>query len=362
MSQTFTPLTPIYHPRLDSWGLAKRTRIWMADGGYNSVDDIQEGDYVLGITFQIEQDYLPRHEDPHHEANFVKIWRPILAARKVLGVNVVEARPWQVTFGEAEKMTEDRRLIAGGETQLVTFPLSARETRTRPLVECRTSVANPRVEADFMRGEQLDPEASHAHGEPVFRPTPYSGQQRGEMIVTVPYEAYGGQMKMIRTDVRPHKRYLYKQVREVIPLKESYPLYQIKLQPDTDPETGAPVRANLIAQTPFKGGKKKRVVQADHLSRKRMTAKNWEDYMDDWDGWVKTHQGEKGRDDSPQAMDFESEMQGQFYMSQRPDMAKELQQQYGLHGGYLNGGILIEVPIDLAGGEAPEIDFHFGTQ
>lgn len=361
----FSPLTPFHHPALDTWGLAKRTRVWMADGGYLPVDEVRPGDHVLGLSFHIERDYLPRHEDPHHESNFVQVRRPVLTARRVLGVREVQARPWQVTFGDAEAQAETRRLVCGADTQIVRFPLSGRETLTRRVVDCPTALENPRVATQTMEAKQLDEEASHAHGEAVYRPTQFSGQARGEMLVTVPYEAYGGQMKMLRTDVRPYNRYLYSQVREVVPLTESYPLYQLALQPDTDPKSGAPLRCNCIVQTPFKPGSKKRRVMADHLSRARMETEDWGQYMAEWDSWVNQKQRGASAPDQAKPVDYESESQGQHYLAQEPGMARELEAQYGLKGGFLNGGILVEVPVSLhatlgAGADSvPEVHYQF---
>jgi hypothetical protein len=234
---------------------------------------------------------------------------------------------------------------------------------SKKLVECATAVENPRVEPFVLQAQQFDQEASANFQENVYRPTQFTGQQRGEMAVIIPHEAFGGQLSMVPTDKKPYNRYLFLQVREVKPLGDAFPLYQVKLQPDTHPETGAPLRCNMIVQTPFPQGKRKREIIADHLSRARLTAKSWDAYMQEWDHWVENHQKRQTGPTTAKKTDYESEAQGQFYLSQKPEMAKSLEQQFGIKGGFLNGGILIDVPVDVRAHapEMPTINFRYST-
>lgn len=340
----FSALTPLYHEELDDWGLARGTRVWMADGGYKAVEELAEGDMVLGVSFRVETEWLPRHPDRQHPSNFVRVRRPYLVARRVLAVRKVEARAWQLTFGTAERQSEARRLVAGADTRVVRAPLSATLDTSMRIVDLPTAVENPRVGCRYMEDRILDPAASLREGRPVYIDNPAAGEPRGEMVTVIPMEAYGGQMGFIRTDVRPYTRYLFLQVREVVPIHERFPLYQIEVQPDT--EGGVPVRANLVAQTPFRPGRRKSRVVVDELSRRRMEARDWNEYVRSWDEWVK-EQRSRARSVQTEEREVETEVQGQFYATLQPEIAAELERRYGIRGGFLNGGILIDLPVDL---------------
>lgn len=350
---SFSPLTPLASDHLDAWGFAKGTRVWMANGSYKTVEQIEKGDHVFGITWQKEDDYLPiAGATGRPEDNIVKVWRPILTARKVLDIAIIKARPWQLTFGDHEEQQDTRRLVAGGYTAINVFPFYHEENHAKSLVRCHTSVQNPRVQTETRAGQELDTEATSQAGRPVYRPTALTNTPRGELALIVPYEIYGGQLKMISGDIRRYNRYLFAQMREIVPLQKPTSLWQFKLQADTKEVNAASEdnpRCNMIAQTPFAPEKKKSRVALDNqhfqFPNADLSMTNPEVFKQKWEAWAKEMKESQGKEEnSAEIEQQEVSVQGQFYESQRPEIAQDLKKSYNIEGGWLNGGILITVP------------------
>ena len=180
----------------------------------------------------------------------------------------------------------------------------------------------------------------------MYRPTPYTGTPVGDMATIIPYEAYGGQAGLLRADIRSYNRYLFSQVREVIPVKATTELYQLKLVADTKPEYGIgegdKPRSNMICQTPFSDKKKKRKVISDYMSAEVAAVQDVKDFEKRWDEWnTDKPQITKGK-----AKIISSTSQGMYYDSKNdPKLSAGLEKYYGIKGGFLNGGILLDIPI-----------------
>jgi hypothetical protein len=364
MSYSFSPYTPLYHEALDDWGLSAGTRVWNANGSFVPVESLSAGDIVFGISFDLEDEYLPLKDNPVDPSeNIVKVWRPVLRARRVLGVETVTARAWQLTFGEHTKQYEARRLVGGADTHVTLFPLTHQFTVSKRLVDIQTAVAetNPRVGSGEREAMELDIEWSMAEGRPMYRPTPFTGQPCGELATIIPYEAYGGQTGMLRADIRPYSRYLFSQVREVVPVQEASVLYKLHLQPDT-PATNSGVapdalpRCNVICQTPFAEEKKSRRVASDRMSQEVSGVTDPADFMARWDEWAARRETKRPGPSGPVSKEkISTTMNGMFYDSQRdPEKAQALERYYGLQGGFLNGGILVDLPVDPHAHRAPD--------
>lgn len=345
----FSPLYPKYHEAIDDWGLSKGTRIWMGSGSFQPVETVEAGDYVFGVTFQLEDVALG--EDKNGREQLAKAWRPRLSAREVLGVRTVQARSWQMTFGDAEAQYESRRLVAGGDTKVDVFPVDNLIRNAKRLVETPTAVENPRVDTEKREAKRLDPEWSKEAGERKYRPTEFTGMPRGELVAIIPYEAYGGQIGLFNTQVRPYNRYCFSQVHEIVPLQEEATLYQVYVQPDTKEKFGVhkqqTPRANLIAQTPFAKENRRTKIIADPNSRALDGIEGHgsrEDFEQQWDEYAKSMgqaQVSGGTEES-----YESESQGVFHQTRADDeTAKSLKENYGIEGGFLNGGILLSTPL-----------------
>lgn len=343
----FNAYTPLYHEALDNWGIGAGTHIWDASGNFVNVKSVKPGDMVFGITFRKEDEYINRVQQPDNPTdNIVKAWRPILCAREILAVDTVQARSWQLTFGDSEKLIEARRLVAGADTFVGTFPLTNEIDFCKRMVDMTTAVENPRTKTEFRKALQIDGEASQNAGKVVYRETPYSGQPRGDLATIIPFDIYGGQTNMLRRDIRPYHRYLYTQVREVVPIQETTTLYQIYVKGDTSEERAVvpgKIRCNLIAQTPFAPDKKNRTIFTSELASQLNNIKDPDKFLElcsEWDTWVK--QGTPAKtNEATSSSEHSSHMQGSFYDK---DLTKGLENKYGMKGGYLNGGILINVP------------------
>lgn len=343
---SFSPYTPLHHDALDQWGLSAGTRIWDATGNFVPIETLQEGDAVFGITFQIEQMYLNIHHRPDRPVdNIVDVWRPLLCVRHVKRVRTVEARAWQLTFGDAAKMLESRRLVAGADTRVVGFPIVHNQNTGRRLVDLHTAVDNPRTRQLLRSAYEIDHRAAQ-HGEQALTATPYTGTPRGDQVVIIPYELFAGQTGMMDTRERLYTRYLFSQVREVVPLIPTTTLYQLELEADQEAKYGASPeapRCNVIAQTPFAQETQARTIYTDRYIDERELEGSPEELKQKWKDWGEAHA--KERDDRAQAT-VSTNMQGMFYDSiNDPKKAKALEQHYGIRGGWLNGGILIDIPI-----------------
>lgn len=349
----FSPTTPLYHKAIDGWGLSVGTRVWMADGGFKPVQDIGPGDEVFGYAYRIETDYVerkPNAVDPTE--NLMKVWRPVLVAREVLGVETAEARAWEMTFGHDKKQYEARRLVAGGETTPRLFPVAHDHRVAKPMVACHTALDNPRVGSERRKAVEIDPEASQRAEEPRYKRTALTGTPRGESAVIVPYEAMGGQMNLIDTEQKGYNRYVYSQVREVVPVPgmAKAKLYQLKLQPDTTEDLGVlpehEPRCNVIAQTPFAGESEVRKVTTDPKSGQRIQQLNSEiesgegDLRQQWNEYAQEMSSPEGSESK-----HTTYRQGQFYDTKDGEKGEALEEHYNIEDGWLNGGILINLPV-----------------
>lgn len=346
----FSKYTPFYHTNLDKPGLAAGTRVWEAGGGFVAVERLKAGDVVFGITFGVEEDYLPINDNPADpSSNIVQVWRPRLVGRKVLDIKVHKARAWQVTFGDHSKEEETRRLVAGADTRMVLFPLCHDDLVSKRIVDMKTSHSetNPRTGHYVSNASYLDMEKSAELGYNVWVKTPYSGAPAGEYATIIPYEMYGGQLEMLTTS-REYNRYLYKQVREVIPLVAETTLYELVLQSDTRPEFGitekVPTRCNVICQTPFAPQSKTRRIAVDALSTEVngiKSAEQLDQFEAKWDKWA--------QENSPKPITQPSqiktvETKQTFYETQSDEkLAKGLKDRFGITDGFLDGGILIDM-------------------
>lgn len=333
-------LTPLYHEALDDWGLCAGTRIWDASGNFVAVEDIKPGDLVFGITYRLEKEYVPRSRKASQRAeDIVDVWRPVLCARRVRSVKTVTARAWQLTFGDANKLFEHRRLVAGGATQVHIFPLSRIRDHSKRLVDCLTALDNPRKGSGLRQAMVIDEEASEARGEIVMKPTEQTGTAKGDLSVIIPYEHYAGQTGMIDTQIRPYARYVFTQIREVSPLLTNTTLYQLDLA--SDDAGGARRRCNVIAQTPFAPESERKTIVSDLLAEEVAQTINTQEFAQKWDDWAHNHK----ITDGPKT-EIETTKQGMFYETQPGSKtSKDLEQKFGITGGWLNGGILIELPV-----------------
>lgn len=349
----FSPTTPLYHEAIDGWGLAVGTRVWMADGGFRPIQEVEEGDEVFGYAYRIETDYVERNPntvDPTE--NLVKFWRPVLVRREVLGINTTEARAWELTFGTHEKQYEARRLVAGGETTIRLFPVAHDHRIAKPLVACHTVLDNPRVGSDQRKAVKLDREASQQAEEPRYQQTDLTGTPRGESAVIVPYDALGGQREMVDTDQKGYNRYNYTQVREIVPVPgmAKSTLYQLELQPDTTEDLGVldghDPRCNVIAQTPFAGESDVREVTSDPKAGQHIQQLNnaiesdQQDVQDEWDSFAHEMSSPEGTSEK-----HTTYRQGQFYDTKDGEKGEALSKHYNIDDGWLNGGILINLPV-----------------
>jgi len=349
----FSPTTPLYHPDIDGWGLSIGTRVWMADGGFKPVQDIEEGDEVFGRGYQIETDYVERNPnavDPTE--NLMKVWRPVLVSRTVLGKEKTEARAWEMTFGHDKKQYEARRLVAGGETTVRLFPDAHDHREAKPMVACHTALDNPRVGSETRKAMKLDPEASQRAKEPRYQQTALTGTPRGEQVVIVPYEAMGGQMEMIDTEQKDYNRYIFSQVREVVPVPgmEKATLYQLHLQPDTTEDLGVlpdhEPRCNAIVQTPFAGESEVREVKSDPKSGQRIQRLNSEiesgegDLRQRWNDYAQEMSSPEGSESK-----HTTYRQGQFHDTKSGKKGEALSKHYNIEDGWLNGGLLVNLPV-----------------
>jgi len=349
----FSPTTPLYNKLIDGWGLSVGTRVWMSNGGFKPVQDVEPGDEVFGYAYRIETDYVERHPnavDPTE--NLMQVWRPVLVAREVLGVDTTEARAWEMTFGHDKKQYEARRLVAGGETTVRLFPVAHDHRIAKPMVTCHTALDNPRVGSGTRKAVELDPEASQRAEEPRFKRTALTGTPRGEQAVIVPYEAMGGQMDLIDTEQKGYSRYVYSQVREVVPVPgmAKSTLYQLELQPDTTEELGVlsnhDPRCNVIAQTPFAGESEVREVTTDpksgeHIQRLNSAIESdGEAVRNAWSEYAQEMSSPEGSESK-----HTSYRQGQFYDTKSGEKGEALSKHYNIEDGWLNGGILINLPV-----------------
>lgn len=348
----FDKLYPLYHKELDSWGFSPGTRIWMADGDVKPAEDINVGDEVFGQAFQKETSYIPQDPDARAVENLSEVWRPILSSREVLGVQEVKARAWQLTFGPKAHQYQSRRIVAGGETRAHILPVVHERMPSRRIVDCRTTLENPRTEMMKRRADRLDPEWSREEGKPMKKPTEFSGTPAGDLVTIIPYDAFGGQTGLMKTDQRSYERYRYCQAREVIPLMEETTLYQFRLTADTVPELGVgpddPPRCNIIAQTPFANEKRRSSYISDKSSKAFEDLNGHDDaekFEDEWDSFAQEAQKSGGPDLNPgDEKVIEATQQGVFWDSESGEKSEGLEKAYGIEGGFLNGGILFDMP------------------
>lgn len=352
-SLDLSPTTPLYHEAIDGWGLSVGTRVWMADGGFRAVQDVDEGDQVFGCAYRIETDYVeknPNAVDPTD--NLVKFWRPVLVRRKVLDKRKTKARAWEMTFGTREKQYEARRLVAGGETTIRLFPLAHDHRVGKPLVACHTVLDNPRAGSDRRKAVKLDREASQRAEEPRYQRTDLTNTPRGESAVIIPYSALGGQREMVDAEQKEYNRYNYTQVREIVPVPgmAEATLYQLELEPDTTEDLGVldgyEPRCNVIAQTPFAGESEVREVTSDPKSGQRVQQLNSaiesdeHDIQSQWDQFAEEMNSPEGEEKK-----HTTYRQGQFYDTKDGEKGEALSKHYNIEDGWLNGGILINLPV-----------------
>lgn len=349
-SEEFTPYTPLYHKKLDTWGLARGTRVWVADGSFAPAENVQIGDNVLGIAYGAAQVADPNQRGPQA---IQTIWRPKLISREVLGRRVVKARAWQLTFGDHEKQHYTRRLVAGGATSVRLEPHVPSIRETKPLVRLQTTLDNPRVERQFREARQIDQEWSQEAGEIRRRTTALTGTPKGDKVMTIPYEHYGGTQGLFNTKSRPFRRFGYTQAREVTVLVDEIELVQLIVKPDVKKSRGVfeyqRPRANIIAQTPFDPEDEERVVVTDPRAQAIGDMSSAED-MDEWDSYVNsiTPEGDGPEENEGQQVTMKTKKQGLFHTVRNDtDFAQNLEDNYGisLSEGFLDGGILIHLPL-----------------
>ncbi|RME26211.1 MAG: hypothetical protein D6800_06740 [Candidatus Zixiibacteriota bacterium] len=245
-----------------------------------------------------------------------------------------------MTFGDFRAEFKNRRLVAGADTYVRLFPLSHDTVVCRRMVDCHTAVANPRTEQLYRKAYALDP-ASSASGEPVYRPTEFTGQPRGDQAVLIPFDAYGGQTGMIDARIHDYPRYVYTQIREVVPLTARSVLYELDVQGDTRPEAGVPPgksRKNYIAVTPWAPEVERvkvRVVPPDpsRLPEHLKTA--------EWEQWIKSLPEDKKAE-----KEIEVVRQGVYYETQKGEVQQQLANKYGITRGFVNGALLIQTPYE----------------
>ena len=350
MPDEFTPYTPLYHEKLDTWGLAQGTRVWMPDGSFKPAEAISIGESVLGIAYEAAQVADPNQRGPQ---SIQTIWRPKLMAREVLGRRVVKARAWQLTFGDHEKQHYTRRLVAGGATSVRLMPHVPSIRETKPLVRLQTTLENPRMNMKYREAMQVDQEWSAEVGEVRKRRTALTNTPQGDKVMTIPYEHYGGTQGLFNTKTRPFRRFGYTQAREVVVLVDEIELVQLIVKPDVNKSRGvfkhqAP-RANIIAQTPFDPEDEERVVIADPQAQAINEMSSAED-MEQWDAYVEsiTPEGDDPDEVEGDTIKVKSQKQGLFHTVRNdPEFAKDLEDNYGieLSEGFLDGGILIHLPL-----------------
>lgn len=343
----FSPYFPKYHEAFDDWGVVPSTRVWMATGSFQPAASVEPGDFVFGQIFRKEDVMVEdKANDTEH---IVKCWRPRLSARKVIGKRAVKARSWQLTFGDCDQQYESRRLVAGADTKVSLCPVD-RESRSKRLVRCHTATENPRVETEYREAKQLDEEWSKQEGEKKFRPTQFTGQPRGSLVTVIPYESYGGQVGLFDTEERTYNRYAFAQTHEIAPLQEETILIQLALQPDTKEELGVgpnqKPRCNMIAQTPFAAEKETRKMVTDPKSDRIDQLQGEEDVEEFEQAWDEYAQ-KKGNAEVTEGEEitYEKTSQGVFHKSKNDEeIAKSLKKWYGIEDGFLNGGILLDMP------------------
>lgn len=343
----YSVYTALPHERLDTWGLVPNTRVWTANNSFEPVQALEQGDYVFGVTFSIEDVMIP---DGNDGTELAKAWRPKLNARKVLGVRAVRARAWQMTFGDVDAQYNARRLVGGGFTQINTFPFDHDVRDHDRMVDVHTVLDNPRNGSETRKAKKLDPEWSSEAGEAKYRDTEFTGMPRGDQATIIPYEAYGGQTGRFKTSTREYNRFAFSQIREVDVLHHDQPLVQVMVQPDTQEEFGASEerpRSNMIAMTPFRKESETTQVAVDNHSKSLDGIDDVED-MDEWESYVDnvTNAPSSGGEEKVITEERETDVQGAFHKTKdNEEIAKELKQKYGLEGGFLNGGILIHPPV-----------------
>jgi len=351
MSNSFDKLSPLYHEGLDNWGFSPGTRIWMTDGGTKPAHEIEVGDEVFGVAFNKEVVYVPENPSARPTENLKKVWRPVLTTREVLGTRKKIARAWQMTFGPKAQQYETRRVVAGGETKAHVLPVTDEGMPSHRLVDVRTTVENPRTKLMKRRAERVDPEWSKEEGKRMTQPTALSGTPTGDLVTVIPYDAYGGQTGLMKTDERTYERYRYCQAREVIPLMEECELFQFRVTADTVEELGVgeddPPRCNIIAQTPFDNETKKTSYMSDR-SASMIDQLNGHDDVEEfernWDNFAEEAQKNGPQRNPGEQKQIEATKQGVFWDSVEGEKAEGLQQAYGIEGGFLNGGILFDMP------------------
>lgn len=350
--QEFTAYTPLYHKKLDTWGLSHGTRVWMSTGSFKAVQDVKIGDKVLGMSFEKAQVGVGDRQG----ADAIQVmWRPCLVNREVLGRRVVEARAWQLTFGDHEKQHQTRRLVGGGNTHVRIFPDVPYKRATKALVRLHTALENPRVRTLQRKAMKPDKDWSEQVGEMKYVPTPLSGTPRGNIVMTMPYEAYGGAYGLFETRTRDYNRYGFAQAREVTVLAERIKLVQLLVKPDTTEDSGVfehqRPRANIIAQTPFAPEEEEHVVVTNPKAEQvhQMTAA--ED-RGQWENYVDSHlEGRDPEQSKPievegQTTSMKVQKQGSFYESMNDeDVAEQLERYYGIKDGFLDGGIVVQLPV-----------------
>jgi hypothetical protein len=343
----YSPYTPLHHESLDDWGLRRGTRVWKASNSFEPVQRLSRGDHVFGVTFSIEDEVVEREG----EGAIKQVWRPKLIAREVLGIRAVQARAWQLTFGDAENQYEARRLVAGGETIVDRFPVhhNTGEEYYEQMVDLPTAVDNPRAGSERRKAKRLDREWSQEAGEPKYRPTEFTGMPRGELVTVIPYVSYGGQVGLFDTKTRSYNRYSFTQTHKAIPIEHDVELIQVLVKPDRAEERGiigdAPPRANMIAQTPFRKEEKTTEVVRDAHADSLDGLDNVED-LDAWDNYVDQIEDPASSPETQEKMTHETTRQGGFYETlQDQELADELSEKYGIEGGFLNGGILIHTAL-----------------
>ena len=341
MSEEYSPYTPLYHPKLDDWGLAEGTRVWMADGGFEPVESLEKDDLVYGVSYEKVEEAIEGQRGPRA---IRRVWRPKLIGRRVLGIRTVEARAWQLTFGSHDEKFEARRLVAGGETEVRLDPPHPMQVRKKRMVDCYTSVPNPRVETQIRDGRVLDPERSSVNG-PALKESPLTGTPQGDLVMIMPFDAHGGQNGLFNTRVRKYNKYVFSQAREVEVLADKLTLVQLLVQPDTVPEAGiingVKPRANIVAQTPFAPEEEERIYISDPQSNSLSGLGDVEG-MEGWDEYVQGMDPDQGTQQNKGTKKKTTvKKQGAFYETLGND---EYKSKHNIDG-WLNGGIVIPVPV-----------------
>jgi hypothetical protein len=162
----------------------------------------------------------------------------------------------------------------------------------------------------------------------------------------------GGQMEMIDTEQKDYNRYIFSQVREVVPVPgmETATLYQLHLQPDTTEDLGVlpdhEPRCNAIVQTPFAGESEVREVNSDPQSGQRIQKLNSE--IESGEGNLRQQWNEFAQEmSSPEGSESKhtTYRQGQFHDTKSGKKGEALSKHYNIEDGWLNGGLLVNLPV-----------------